>query len=78
MKTAAEIMATTRTTAWEDIVLAEANTFRMQRGGFRNAERHTVGSLEEAVRYAQENKGSRPWMIYAVTPEGRDAHIVNV
>ena len=46
--------------------------------GRRRYETHVHGSLVEAVEAAKADPRPRPWMIYAVRADGRDAHVRNV
>ena len=41
-------------------------------------ERHQFTDKEQAIKFACANPRHRPWGIYAITAEGRDAHIGNV
>lgn len=62
--------------AW---VLSTADHFtRCYFHGKRRYETHVHSSLDEAVRAAADDPRPRPWMIYAVRADGRDAHVRNV
>lgn len=67
-------------TDYEMRCISNAAKFRLVRGGFRaeQQDRHEAATLEDAVAFAKANRASRKWMIYAVTADGRDAHIVNI
>jgi hypothetical protein len=73
-------MAKTQTqpklTPWEAKCLSEASYFTaVTFHGVGKYERHEVKTQTDAINFASCNPRRRPWGIYVVTAEGRDAHI---
>lgn len=67
------------TTGWEDYCLANVSYFTattfLGRGQY---ERHQFTTEQDAVDFCMEHARKRPWALYAITADGRDAHIGNV
>ena len=59
-------------------VFDSADYFTLVRGTFRKRTKVRCASLADAEQYAAENPGARPWMLYAVTADGSDAHLANL